>query len=60
MRCPASPPWVNTFNALCEALFVPIYQENLALYRRFIEDVKESGPSQIQTPMMQLGKHSKP
>jgi hypothetical protein len=40
MGCPPAPPWANTFDALCEALFVPIYQENLALYRRFIDDVK--------------------
>jgi hypothetical protein len=40
MGCPPAPPWANTFYALYEALFVPIYQENLALYLRFINDVK--------------------
>jgi hypothetical protein len=40
MGCPPAPPWANTFYALREALFVPIYQENLALYRSFIDNVK--------------------
>jgi hypothetical protein len=40
MGCPPAPPWENKFYALCEALFVPIYQENLALYRSFIDNVK--------------------
>jgi hypothetical protein len=40
MGCPPAPLSANTFYSLCEALFVPIYQENLALYRRFIDDVK--------------------
>jgi hypothetical protein len=40
MGCPPAPPWANTFYDLCEALFVPIYQENIALYRRFIDDVE--------------------
>jgi hypothetical protein len=40
MGFPTAPPWANTFYALCEASVLPIYQENLALYRRFINDVK--------------------
>jgi hypothetical protein len=39
MGCPPAPPWKNTFYALCEAIFLPQFQDNLALYKRFIDDV---------------------
>jgi hypothetical protein len=39
MGCPPAPPWANTFYALCESIFLPQFQDNLALYQRFIDDV---------------------
>jgi hypothetical protein len=39
MGCPPAPPWANTFYALCESIFLPQFQDNLALYQRFINDV---------------------
>jgi hypothetical protein len=39
MGCPPPPSWANTFYALCESIFLPQFQDNLALYQRFIDDV---------------------
>jgi hypothetical protein len=39
MGCPPAPPWANTFYAICESFFLPQFQDNLALYQRFIDDV---------------------
>jgi hypothetical protein len=38
MGCPPAPSWANTFYALCEAICLPQFQDNLALYQRFIDD----------------------
>jgi hypothetical protein len=39
MGCPPAPPWANNFYALCESIFLPQFQDKLALYQRFIDDV---------------------
>jgi hypothetical protein len=39
MGCPPAPPWANTCYALCEAIFLPQFQDNLAIYQLFIDDV---------------------
>jgi hypothetical protein len=39
MGCPPAPQWENTFYVLCEAIFLPQFQDNLALYQRLIDDV---------------------
>jgi hypothetical protein len=39
MGCPPAPHWANTFFGLFEAIFLPIFQDNLSLYKRFIDDV---------------------
>jgi hypothetical protein len=31
MGCPPAPPWANTFFGLFEAIFLPIFQDNLSL-----------------------------
>jgi hypothetical protein len=48
MGCPPAPPWANTFFGLFEAIFLPIFQDNLYLYTRFIDDV--NGIWTIQNP----------
>jgi hypothetical protein len=48
MVCPPAPPWANTFFGLFEAIFLPIFQDNLSLYKRFINDV--NGIWTIQSP----------
>jgi hypothetical protein len=39
MGCPPAPPWANTFFGLFEAILLPIFQDNLSLFKRFIDDV---------------------
>jgi hypothetical protein len=39
MGFPPAPPWANTFFGLFEAIFLPIFQDNLSLYKIFIHDV---------------------
>jgi hypothetical protein len=39
MGCPPAPPCANTFYALCEAICLPHFQDNVTLYQRFIDDV---------------------
>jgi hypothetical protein len=48
MGCPPLSPWENTFFGLFEAIFLPIFQDNLSLYKRFIDDV--NGIWTIQNP----------
>jgi hypothetical protein len=48
MGCPPSPPWANTLFAMFDAIFLPIFQENLSLYKRFIDDF--NGIWTIQNP----------
>jgi hypothetical protein len=45
---PPAPPWSDTFFGLFEAIFLPIFQDNLSLYKRFIDDV--NGIWTIQNP----------
>jgi hypothetical protein len=39
MGTPPSPPWTNIYYSLCEGHFLPLFQENLVFYKRFIDDV---------------------
>jgi hypothetical protein len=39
MDFPSAPPWANTFFGLFEAIFLPLFQDNLFLYKIFIDDV---------------------
>jgi hypothetical protein len=48
MGCPPAPPWANTFFGLFEEIFLPIFQDNLSLYKRLIDDV--NGIWTIQNP----------
>jgi hypothetical protein len=48
MGCPPAPPWSNTLFGLFEAICLPIFQDNLSLYKIFINDV--NGIWKIQNP----------
>jgi hypothetical protein len=48
MGCPPAPPWANTLFGLFEAIFLPIFQDNLSLFKIFIHDV--NGIWTIQNP----------
>ena len=39
MGSPPAPDWANLFEGLHELEFLPRFQTNLQLYRRFIDDV---------------------
>lgn len=39
MGKPPAPPWANTFMAIKEDQFLPVYQAQLPFYKRFIDDI---------------------
>ena len=39
MGTPPAPPWATLYFALCEEDTLPLFSDNLQLYRRFIDDI---------------------
>jgi hypothetical protein len=39
MGTPPAPPWATLYFALCEETVIPQFEDNLTLYRRFIDDI---------------------